>query len=55
LAPCFFLWYWGLNSEPSPWATPPALFLWRVFEDRVSRTICPAGFEPRSSWSLPPE
>jgi hypothetical protein len=29
--------YWGLNSGPSPWATPPALFLWRVFWDRVSR------------------
>jgi hypothetical protein len=20
----FFLWYWGLNSGPTPWATPPA-------------------------------
>jgi hypothetical protein len=30
--------YWGLNS---PWATPPALFLWRVFRDRVLLTICP--------------
>jgi hypothetical protein len=35
-----FLWYWGLNSGPSPWATPPVLFLWRVFRDRVSQTIC---------------
>jgi hypothetical protein len=34
------LWYWGLNSGPSPWATPPALFLWRVFRDRVLQTIC---------------
>jgi hypothetical protein len=34
-----FLRYWGLNSGPTPWATPPALFLWRVFWDRVSRTI----------------
>jgi hypothetical protein len=30
--PCLFLlcvcvWYWGLNSGPSPWATPPVLFL----------------------------
>jgi hypothetical protein len=33
--------YWGLNSGPSPWATPPALFLWRVFWDRVLWTICP--------------
>jgi hypothetical protein len=25
---CFvlFFWYWVLNSQPSPWATPPALF-----------------------------
>jgi hypothetical protein len=22
----FFLWYWGLNSGPTLWATPPALF-----------------------------
>jgi hypothetical protein len=27
----FFLQYWALNSEPTPWATPPALFLWWVF------------------------
>jgi hypothetical protein len=38
----FFLWYWALNSGPTPWATPPALFsLWRVFPDRVLWTICP--------------
>jgi hypothetical protein len=37
----FLLWYWGLNSGHSPWATPRALFLWRVFQDRVLRTICP--------------
>jgi hypothetical protein len=36
-----FLWCWGLNSGPSPWATPPALFLWRVLRDRVLWTICP--------------
>jgi hypothetical protein len=30
-----------LNSGPSPWATPPVLFLWKVFWDRVSWTICP--------------
>jgi hypothetical protein len=28
-----------LNSVA--WATPPALFLWRVFQGRVSQTICP--------------
>jgi hypothetical protein len=31
----------GLNSGPSPWATPPALLLWRVFWDSVSWAICP--------------
>jgi hypothetical protein len=35
-----FLWYWGLNSEPIPSVTPPALscdgFIW----DRVLWTIC---------------
>jgi hypothetical protein len=36
----FFFQYWNLNSEPPPWGTPPALFLWRVFWDRVSRIIC---------------
>jgi hypothetical protein len=40
LAWCLF-WYWALNSGPSPWATPPALFLWTFFWDRVSWTICP--------------
>jgi hypothetical protein len=37
----FFLWYWGLNLGTSPWATPPVLFLWWVFGDRVTWTICP--------------
>jgi hypothetical protein len=37
----FFLRYWGLNSGPSPRAPPPVLFLWRVFEIRSHRTICP--------------
>jgi hypothetical protein len=36
----FFLQYWGLNSGPSPWVTLPA-FLWKVFQDRFSQTICP--------------
>jgi hypothetical protein len=34
------LWYWGLNSRPSPLATPPAEFFGIVFWDRVSQTIC---------------
>jgi hypothetical protein len=25
--------YWGLNSGPAPWASPPALFLWIFFQD----------------------
>jgi hypothetical protein len=38
----FFLWYWGLNSGPIPWATPPTLFvIFFFFWDRVSQTICP--------------
>jgi hypothetical protein len=37
----FFLWYWCLNSGPISPATPPALFLWWVFQDMVSWTICP--------------
>jgi hypothetical protein len=36
----FFLWYWGSNSGPSPWATPPALFCEGFYSDRVSRIIC---------------
>jgi hypothetical protein len=31
-------WTQGLHL----WATPPALFLWRVFQDKVSWTICPS-------------
>jgi hypothetical protein len=38
---CLFLWYWGLKSGPTLWATPPALFDDGFFQDRVSRTICP--------------
>jgi hypothetical protein len=38
-----FLCYWGLNSGPSLWATPPALFCVEYYQDnadRVSWTIC---------------
>jgi hypothetical protein len=48
-----FLWYWDLNSGPSPWATPPVLFLWKAFQDRVLWTIYLGWLW--SSWSLPPE
>jgi hypothetical protein len=37
----FFLPDWGLNSGPTPWATPPVLFFDVFFWDRVSWTICP--------------
>jgi hypothetical protein len=40
-APTFFLRYYGLNSGPSPWATPPELFCDGFFWDRVSWTVCP--------------
>jgi hypothetical protein len=36
----FFLWYWGLNSRPTPQVTPPATFCEGFFRDRVSQTIC---------------
>jgi hypothetical protein len=28
---CVCVWYWGLNSGCTPWATLPALFLWWFF------------------------
>jgi hypothetical protein len=37
----FFFFSTGvLNSGPTPWGSPPALF-WTVFWDRVLRTTCP--------------
>jgi hypothetical protein len=36
----FFFLVLGLELRVFPWATPPSLFLWRVFQDRVSWTIC---------------
>jgi hypothetical protein len=40
LYPFFFLWFWGLNSGPSPWTTPPALFCEEFFEIGTCVTIC---------------
>jgi hypothetical protein len=37
----FFLRYCGLNPGPTPWTTPPALFVMGFFQDRVLWTICP--------------
>jgi hypothetical protein len=36
----FFLWYWGLNSGPTTWVTPPSLFHDGCFWVRVLQTIC---------------
>jgi hypothetical protein len=38
----FFFWYWVLNSGPSPWVTPPTLFLKSegFFEIGFCGTIC---------------
>jgi hypothetical protein len=36
----FFSQYWGLNSGPTHWGIPPALFCVQCFQDRVLRTIC---------------
>jgi hypothetical protein len=35
----FFFWYWSLNSGPTPWVTPSALFSDGFFRDRVSQAI----------------
>jgi hypothetical protein len=35
-----FFWYWNLNSGPTPWATPPALFCEGFFWERNLWTIC---------------
>jgi hypothetical protein len=47
--------YWGLNSGPSTWATPPALFVMGIFAIGSCELFAQAGFEPWSSWSLSPE
>jgi hypothetical protein len=41
LSSCTFFLYWDLNSDPTPWATPPALFCEGFFRDRFSWTISP--------------
>jgi hypothetical protein len=56
----FFLWYWGLNSEPPPsnLATPLAPFFLCVkdfFKIGSRELFALDGFEPQSSWFLPPE
>jgi hypothetical protein len=32
----YYLWYWGLNSGPTPQTTPPVLFVMGFFQNRVS-------------------
>jgi hypothetical protein len=51
----FLLAVLGLNSGPSPWATPPALFVMGIFEISSHKLFAQAGFELWSFWSLPPE
>jgi hypothetical protein len=46
-----FWWYRGLNSECTPWATPPTLFfVMDVFKMGSHELFAQAGFKPRSSW-----
>jgi hypothetical protein len=45
------VWTQVLHLEP----LHQPFFVMSFFQDRVSLTICWAGFEPWSSWSLPPE
>jgi hypothetical protein len=35
-------WYWGLNSVPTPWITPPALFCDGFFPGKFLWTVCPS-------------
>jgi hypothetical protein len=50
----FFLQNQGLNSGPTPWATPPALFVLRIFKIGFHELTAQAGFELWCSWPLPP-
>jgi hypothetical protein len=53
---CLFLWYWGLNSGSSLWATPEAqFFVMGILEIGSHELFAQAGLKPWSSWSLPPE
>jgi hypothetical protein len=36
----FILQYWGLNSEPTPWAPPQPFLVMGFFQHRVSGDIC---------------
>jgi hypothetical protein len=52
----FFFQYWSLNSGPTPWSTPPARFLWKIFSEIGSGELFAwDGFELRSSQSLSSE
>jgi hypothetical protein len=37
----FPLRYWGLNSGPVPWASPPVLLCDGFFQNRILQIICP--------------
>jgi hypothetical protein len=48
---CFFcVWYWGLNSGPTTWATPVILFCDGCFWDRVLQTIWTVILLMSASW-----
>jgi hypothetical protein len=51
-----YLQYWGLNSGPSPWATPPAqIFVISIFERGSCELFAQFSFKLQSSWSLLPK
>jgi hypothetical protein len=54
---CYYLWYWSLNSSPTPWTTSPVLFCdgFFFFERGSNELFAHAGFKLQSSWSLPPQ
>jgi hypothetical protein len=40
--------YWGLNSGPASWTTPPALFFVKGFWGKFSQTICPGRLQTKT-------
>jgi hypothetical protein len=55
LCECVCVWYWGLNSGPSPWATEllhQPYFCEGFFEIVSCKLFALAGFQLRSCWSL---
>jgi hypothetical protein len=49
--PIYAFFFWDLNSGPTPWATPPALFfVMGFFEIGSHELFTLAGFKPQSSY-----